>query len=293
MTKEHYRFGKTVGWISIIGNTVLFILKFWAGWVSDSVALMADAWHTLSDSVSSVILVIGIFLAQKPADKEHPFGHGRMELISSIIIGFLLGLIGIMFGYEGIEKLIQRQATVYGTVAIIATVISIVAKEAMAQVNFYFYRRTKLLSIKADGWHHRSDAISSIVILIGIFLGSTFWWIDGVLAIIVAILIIYTGYTVIRDSISPLIGENPSDELNSKISEIANSVAGYDIFVHHIHIHRYGMHTEVTFHIRLPKDLNLNEVEKMVVSIENKIKSELHMSATIRPQVYHNDQTED
>ncbi len=285
MSHKHYRLGKFVGWISIVGNLLLFAIKFWAGWISNSIALMADAWHTLSDSASSIILLVGIFLAQKPADENHPFGHGRIELITSIIIAFLLGLIGLMFGYEGVQKIIHREKVEYGTFAIIATILSIVIKEAMYQFTMYVFRKTSMHSVKADAWHHRSDAFSSIVILVGILLGAYYWWIDSVLAIAVAILIGYTGYTVIKDSISPLIGETPSAELNGKIIEIANEIAGYDLFVHHIHMHRYGMHTEITFHIRLPKEMKLEEVEQLIVAVENQIKRELNISATIRAQV--------
>jgi cation diffusion facilitator family transporter len=289
MSQQSYKYGKIVGWASIIGNSLLFVLKYYAGIVTGSIALLADAWHTLSDSVSSVILLVGIKWSKKPADDDHPFGHGRVELISSIIIGFILGVIALKFGWEGIERLTSRESVEYGWIAIWITVFSIAVKEAMAQFNFYFYRKTKMLSIKADGWHHRSDAVSSVIILVGIFVGNYVWWVDGVLAIIVAVLIGYTGYAIVVEGINPLLGEEPSSETRLKIQDISNHVAGFDTFVHHIHIHRYGMHTEVTFHVRLPIEHTFEEVERLTLAIEKALKNELDMHATVRPQVYYAD----
>ncbi|PKP37023.1 MAG: cation transporter, partial [Bacteroidetes bacterium HGW-Bacteroidetes-15] len=157
------------GWVSILVNTSLFALKFWAGVVSGSVAIIADAWHTLSDSISSVFLLLGVFFSQKPADKDHPFGHGRYELIATILIGCLLAWVSYNFFVESIERLQNRESASYGLIALIATVISIVSKEILAQYSFYIGRITKSQVVKADGWHHRSDAISSIAILGGIF----------------------------------------------------------------------------------------------------------------------------
>ena len=107
------------GWISIGVNVLLFGLKFWAGIVSGSVAIVADAWHTLTDSVSSVIVLIGIKVSKKPPDKHHPFGHGRAELISTLFIAFLLGWVAIHFATESIEKLKYHELANYGIVAVI------------------------------------------------------------------------------------------------------------------------------------------------------------------------------
>ena len=287
MNDLQYKHGKIVGWASILGNTILFILKFIAGNVTGSIALMADAWHTLSDSVSSIVLLIGIKWSTKPADDDHPFGHGRAELISSIIIGFILGAIALSFGWQGIERLQNRTSVHYGAIAIWVTVISILAKEGMAQFNFYHYRRSKILSIKADGWHHRSDSISSIVILIGIIVGQYFWWIDGVLGIIVSILIGYTAYKIISEGVNPLLGEEIPKILKSQISEIANKTAGFETYAHHMHMHRYGTHTELTFHVRLPKSCTFEQVEHLITAIQKGIKTDLEMHATIHAQILH------
>ena len=191
------------GVISIIVNTLLFVAKYYAGVVSGSIALITDAWHTISDSASSLVLIIGTKLATKPADTEHPYGHGRIELITALIIGIMLTLIGFNFLTNAINKLILKEAATFGMLAIGVTIASIILNEALAQYAFYLARKTKNTSLRADGWHHRSDALSSFIILIGILVGSYWWWMDGVLGIIMAGFIFYAGYGIFKEVVNP------------------------------------------------------------------------------------------
>ncbi|NOR73697.1 MAG: cation diffusion facilitator family transporter, partial [Draconibacterium sp.] len=189
------------GWLSIIGNIFLFVLKYWAGIVTGSIALIADAWHTLSDSVSSVIVLIGGKISQKPADDEHPFGHGRAEHIAAIIIGVLLAIVAFDFVVAAIEKFGTHEKTVFGTIAWIVTIVSILVKEGMAQYAFWAAKKANSSILRADGWHHRTDALSSVVILIGIAVGKYFWWTDAVLGFIVAIMIGYASFEILSKEI--------------------------------------------------------------------------------------------
>jgi len=276
-----YKLGVLEGWLSLFVNTLLFGLKYWAGVVTGSVALIADAWHTLSDSVSSVVLLVGLAVARKPADKEHPFGHGRAELISSIIIGFILALIGFNFFRESVLRLMKHQEVFFGTIAIVVTAISIVVKEAMARFAIWAGKKEGIKSTVADGWHHRSDALSSVIILIGIFLGKFFWWIDGVLGLLVSLLIFYTAYVIIKDAADSLLGETPDRKLLKKIENIAGEVYPDNLGLHHFHIHRYGEHTEMTFHIVLPEEMELKEAGKLTRRLFERINNELNIIATI------------
>lgn len=269
------------GWLSIFLNIALFILKYWAGVVTGSIAIIADAWHTLSDSISSVVVLVGVKVADRPADKEHPFGHGRAELIASIIIGMLLAVIAFNFVLESIDKLKNHEAVQFGKIAIIATVVSILAKEAIAQFAFWAGKKTKSVTLKADGWHHRSDAISSVIILVGIFLGPYFWWIDGVLGLIVAAMIFYAAYEIINDASNPLLGEEPDEELLKVLEKTAHDVAGFDVRLHHIHMHKYGNHIELTFHIALPKDMTLEMVHVISSKIETELREKYKIYSTI------------
>ncbi len=278
---KNTRLANAEGWISILVNTLLFGLKYWAGVVSGSLALIADAWHTLSDSISSVVLLLGIKYSRKPADKDHPFGHGRSELVASLLIGAMLGFVAFYFASEGISKLRNREGTTYGMVAIVVTVISILLKEGLAQVAFYIGRRTGSISVSADGWHHRSDALSSVVVLAGIFVGKYFWWIDGVLSIIVALLILYSGIRVIADSAVVILGEEPTTDLVHRVNEVV-SRQGYDkMEPHHYHIHNYIMHQELTFHVRLPNQMTIEQAHQIISNIEDTLRAELGIDATI------------
>lgn len=272
---------KQEGWISIVVNVFLFAVKYYAGVVSGSLALVADAWHTLSDSISSIFVLISSRYSFKKPDKEHPFGHGRFELITSIFIGILLVLIGIGFIKEGVTKFISKEEAHFGLVAIIVTIVSILMKEGLAQFAFWGYRQTDAGPLRADGWHHRSDAISSVVILFGIFVGRYIWWIDALLSIIVAFFLLYTAYEIIKNTISNILGEEAPDDLIEKVVELANDVAGVDVYSHHLHLHNYVTHQEMTFHICLDNNLNIEAAHRITNSIEKRIKSDLEIDATI------------
>jgi cation diffusion facilitator family transporter len=269
------------GFISIIINSGLFGLKLWAGIISGSIALTADAWHTLSDSLSSIIVIFGVKLSSKKPDKKHPFGHGRWEQIAAIFIGFLLALIAYDFLKDSFIQFKTKESANFGTLAIIVTSISIVVKEGLAQYAFYIGKKTGNLSVKADGWHHRTDALSSVVVLIGIFFSDRFWWIDCVLGIIIAFMLFYAAYEIIKDAINKLLGEEPSKELIENIHSIIESNCQDNVDSHHYHIHNYVNKKELTFHIKVEDRLDVLSAHSIATSIEKAIKKELHIIATI------------
>jgi cation diffusion facilitator family transporter len=275
------RAGYIEGAVSIILNAALFAVKMWAVLVSGSIALAADAWHTLSDSLSSVVVVIAAKLSSKKADKEHPFGHGRWEQIASLFIAVILGIIAYEFIRDAVVQLNNREKVEFGLLAIIVTVVSIVTKETLAQYAFYIARKTGNSSVKADGWHHRSDALSSVVVLIGILFAQQFWWIDSVLGIIIALMLFYATYTIMKETITKLLGEEPSQDLVDKITNEIISAYGNDLQVHHVHIHNYIVHKELTLHIRLNKDLTIENGHKIATVIESLITEKFDMTATV------------
>lgn len=281
MVKNSNKLSYSEGWISIVVNVGLFALKYWAGIITDSIAITADAWHTLSDSLTSVIVIIGVKISTKPADKEHPFGHGRAEWVASIIIGILLALIAFNFFSESIQRLRSHESVKYGAIAIIVTVVSILMKEALAQYAIWAGKKTDSKAVKADAWHHRSDAVSSLIILIGIFFNRFFWWIDGILGIIVALLILYAAFDILKDSVSPMLGKQPGEELVKQIKKLCLESTGEEVHAHHFHIHDYGGHAELTFHIRLSQKMTLEEAHHIATRIENSIKTDLDIETTI------------
>jgi len=279
--KTNTKYAIIEGWLSLLSNVVLFALKLWVGLISGSVAVIADAWHTLTDSLSSIILLIAIRISNKPADENHPFGHGRAEIIASLIIGVLLSVIAFNFLIDSVKKLFDHQSANFGTSVIVVTIISIVVKELMAQYAIWSYKKTNLNSLKAEAWHHRSDAISSVIILIGIFIGNSFWWLDSTLGIMVALLIFYASYEVISEAIKPLMGEKPNAAIEAKIKELICKTTNKDVNFHHLHVHKYGHHTEITFHIKLSAHISLADAHFITEKIESEIKKEMDFEATI------------
>ena len=269
------------GWSSIALNLLLFGLKLWAGIISNSVAVIADAWHTLSDSISSVIVLFGIKISEKKANKKYPYGFGRADIIVSLILGVILCFVGFTFLSKSIAKLFEREHSEYGLLVIIVTIISILVKEGMAQFSMFAYRKTKLKSLKADAWHHRSDAISSLVLIIGIFFNKYFWWIDGTLGIIIALIIFYSAIIILKENISSIFGTSPDISLIKELQKIADKISGRKVYLHHVHIHKYGKHKEVTFHIYLPNEMTIKKSHQLTVKIKKHLKKELGLHATI------------
>lgn len=275
------RYGYMEGIVGIVANLILFALKYWAGIVSGSIALIADAWHTLSDSASSVIVIGSVKLSSKKPDDKHPFGHGRYQEIASLFIAFLLGIIAWEFFSSSIVKFKEHEATQFGILAIVVTALSVIVKEGMAQYAYWAYRKTGLETLKADGWHHRSDALSSAVVLIGILLGKRFWWIDSVLGILISLMLIYAVFEIVKNSIEKLLGAKPDKEFIAAVNKLISEVSDREICPHHFHLHTYGDHQELTFHIMLKGDLDINTGHEIATHIEEALRDRMGIEATI------------
>jgi cation diffusion facilitator family transporter len=269
------------GIVSIAVNSALFALKMWASAVTGSIALAADAWHTLSDSISSVIVVAAVKLSSKKADKEHPFGHGRWEQIAALFIAVILGIIAYDFLHNSIAQFSRKERAEYGAIGIIAATVSIAVKELLAQYAFYIGRKTGSASVKADAWHHRTDALSSVVVLAGILSAKRFWWLDSVLGIIIALMLFYATFKIMKETITKLLGEEPGEDLIASINGEVKKIYPHDLKIHHFHLHNYVLHKELTLHIRLDKNLTIENGHKIATIIENAIKEKFDMSATV------------
>jgi cation diffusion facilitator family transporter len=280
-SRKKNRYGYIEGILSIVGNLLLFGLKYWAGIMSGSLALIADAWHTLSDSASSVIVIGSIKLSSRKADDRHPFGHGRYQQIAAIFIAFILGIIAWEFFMGSIEKFRSQESAQFGTLAIVVTAISIVVKEGLAQYAYHTYRITGFETLKADGWHHRSDALSSLLVLGGILLGKHLWWIDSAMGFMISLMLFYAVFEIIRGSINKLLGEQPDEKMIREIEELIGRVSDRDICPHHFHLHTYGDHMELTFHIRIKGSLDIFTGHEIASTIEETLRKEMQIEATI------------
>jgi len=278
---EKKRLGYLEGYISIFVNLILFFLKFLIGRKVGSVAMVADAWHTLSDSLTSLIVVLGFWLSSRPADDRHAFGHGRAESISSIVIGTLLAVVGLNFLYEAVVRLIHHQGMAFSKLAILIFLVSAVTKEALSQFSFWTAKKTGAYSLRADAWHHRSDAIASLLIVVGVLFSRNFWWLDGLMGIGVSLLILHACYDIIRGSASYLMGEVPSREKVSRVQSQVRKEFPELEGIHHFHVHNYGEHHEVTAHLIVPGDMSVDRAHDIASRVEEIVRDEFNGDATI------------
>ena len=175
----------------------------------------------------------------------------------------------------------SQESANFGTIAIVVTIISILFKEGLAQFAFWAYRKTELSTMKADGWHHRSDALSSVLVLAGIFLKDYFWWIDGAMGIAISLMLFYAVFSIIKDAISKILGEKPSEEVIKKVVDIVNQHSNTELYPHHFHLHDYVNHKELTFHIKLDENTTIKSGHELATDIELLIMEKLNISATI------------
>jgi len=274
------------GVASVIGNAILFAAKVFVGMLTGSTALMADAWHTMSDSLTSVFTVVAAKLAAKKPDKEHPFGHGRWELIASIIMSGVLAIIGWEFISQAIDKLRNlEEGVIFGTLTLVITIVSIVVKEVMAQYGFYLGKKYKNPVIIADAWHSRTDSLSSVAILIGIVITmfvDGLWWMDSVLAIICALAIFYAAFEIMKEAVTKILGEKPESDLQERITAEALKIYDNDLKIHHLHLHDYITQKELTLHIKLEEFMSIKDGHEVATVIESMIEEKFGMVATIQ-----------
>ena len=277
------------GSLSVVLNALLFGVKFWAGIVTGSVALIADAWHTMSDSLTSIFIIIAAKLAAKKPDKEHPFGHGRWELIASLLVAFVLALIAYSVFTNSLDRFQDGESVIFGALALYITIGSIVIKELLAQYSFYLGRKFDNTAITADGWHSRTDSISSVVILAGIIITRFvpgLWWMDSVLGMICALIILYAAYKVLKDSVTRILGEEPKADFIEKLQSEVEKISDTNLKLHHVHIHNYVSHKEITMHICLDENKTIKEGHDLASLIEDMIAEKFNMEATIHVEPF-------
>lgn len=270
--------------VSVVGNVALFVAKLVLGLMVSSISLIADSFHSLSDVGTSIVVFFGFKGARKAADREHPFGHGRMENIATLIIATLLASVGVEFIYESISGFLEGPGIVineYFWVVILAVAVSIVGKEAMARYSYRLGREITSDALRADAWHHRTDALTSIGVLlalIGSYIGYPI--LDPIFGVLVSVVIIFTGIRIIRGTVDVLVGRAPSPEVTGEIERCAvavNGVAG----VHGIIVHDYGFNRVVSLHIEVEENVGLKESHRIADAVERCIKDDLDMKATV------------
>lgn len=276
MKNNDLKEGMKVSVISIIGNVFLFIFKFIAGIIGKSNAMISDSIHSLSDVLSTIVVMIGLKLASKKEDVSHPYGHERIECVASFILAIFLFITGLGIGWMGIKTIFFENYSEIKTptlIALIAAIISIITKEAM-----YWYTRSVAKKIKsdalmADAWHHRSDALSSIGSLIGIggaMMG--FKLLDSIASIIICLCIIKVSYDIFMDSVDKMVDKACNSDFINKICDLVLSTNGV-LNIDLIKTRLFGNKIYIDLEIAANQDLTLKEAHKIAQEVHDKIEN--------------------
>ena len=269
------------GWVSTTVNLVLFIFKLFIGLMTGAVSLIADAVHTLSDVITSLIVIWGFTQAKKPADMGHPYGHGRAEYIATLIISILLCVAGIEFIETAVHRIQNPILIISDWWMVIILGLTIIIKEITARYAEFLSSKIASGLLHADAWHHRTDAISSVLVLMALIAGNFGYpSIDGWAGLFVALILIYTGFDIARDSVDDLIGKPPDIMELDAIREIALSVPGA-LGVHDISVHSYGHDRFVNIHAEINAKKSAAEAHDISEEIESRLEKAMGVEPTV------------
>jgi len=269
------------GWISTTVNLVLFIFKLFIGLMTGAVSLIADAIHTLSDVITSLIVIWGFNQAKKPADMGHPYGHGRAEYIATLIISILLCVAGIEIIETAVHRIQNPILIISDWWMVIILGLTIIIKEITARYAEFLSSKIASGLLHADAWHHRTDAISSVLVLMALIAGNFGYpSIDGWAGLFVALILIYTGFDIARDSVDDLIGKPPDIMELDAIRKIALSVPGA-LGVHDISVHSYGHDRFVNIHAEINATKSAAEAHDISEEIESRLEKAMGVEPTV------------
>lgn len=282
--KKRSAYGKLCGTIGIVLNVLLFIGKFFAGVVSNSIAITADAFNNLSDAGSSIVTLIGFKLAEQKPDSEHPFGHGRMEYLSGLVVSAVILMMGFELVKDSIDKILHPTEVEFSIAVLAILAASILTKFYMAYYNFHLGKRFESSTLKATATDSLSDCVSTSVVLAATIIGHyTDVQIDGFCGIAVGILIFVAGVNAARETLNPLLGQPPEPEF---VAQIEDMVISYDkesiIGIHDLIVHDYGPGRRViSLHAEVPAEGNMVALHDVIDNLEAKLRMELGCLTTI------------
>jgi cation diffusion facilitator family transporter len=226
-------------------------------------------------------VLLGFKLSSTPADEKHPFGHGRMEFIATLVISAMLLIVGFEFGKSSYERLLSNTAVKGSYAVAIVMILGAIFKEWMAGFSIDLAHRTNASALFADAWHHRTDGIASVLVAIAIIASQYgYYKVDAIFGLLVSALIIYTGISISKDSVSKLLGEVPEEDELHSIESIARTVSGVSS-IHKINVHNYGCYKEISLHVQVDNDLSLVKAHDISEQVERSIEANLDCKATV------------
>ncbi len=270
-------YGKMAGICGIVANVLLFLGKLFAGVLSGALSVIADAFNNLSDAASAVITLLGFKLAETPPDDEHPFGHGRMEYLSGLVLGVLILLAGFELGKSSVGKIFHPEATDASVLALCILIAAILVKLWMSIFYKAIGTRIRSDTVLATGKDSRNDVLSTSLVLASVLVEKfTGLKIDGYVGLVVTILVLITGISVIKESVSPLLGQSPDPEM---VEDIQKMVLSYDgvVGIHDLMIHNYGPgRVIISLHAEVPAHEDILKSHDVIDCIEQDMMERFH-----------------
>ena len=280
--KVRRAYGMLCGVAGIALNVLLFAIKYIAGAITGSIAVMADAYNNLSDAGSSVITLIGFRISGKKSDSEHPFGHGRVEYIAGLIVAMLIIHMGLDFAGDSIAAIRNPQPVEFSALSLGILAVSVLVKVYMAVYNRSIGRKISSVAMAATAADSLSDAVATAAVLLSALIGRfTGWNIDAYTGALVSVLILKAGWSAAMDTISPLLGNPPAPEFVQNVEDI---VMGYDgvIGIHDLVVHDYGAgRTMISLHAEVPAAGDMMAMHDMIDTIERRLTEDLGCHAVI------------
>ncbi|SKA84739.1 cation diffusion facilitator family transporter [Caloramator quimbayensis] len=279
---DRQRYGYLGGIVGILVNILLFAVKFIIGTILNSVAITADAFNNLSDTGSSIVTIIGFKIADKPADKDHPFGHGRGEYIAGLVVSFMVLFVGLQFVKDSIGRILHPVRLTFELTSFLVLILSIGVKFWLG--SFYKNLNSHISSntLNATSLDSFSDVIITSTVALSLLLSKYISLpIDGYMGLVVSLFILFAGYNLTKDTISPLLGEAPEPELVNSIIEELLSYKGV-IGTHDLIIHSYGANKYMaSIHAEIPSNIPVMEAHEIIDKAENEISKKLNILLVI------------
>ena len=281
-TEVRTRYGMLASVVGIFCNVLLFSVKLTIGLILSSLAVTADAFNNLSDAASSIISFIGVKMAGKPADAEHPFGHGRIEYIAALIVSFLVIEVGFTFFKSSISKILHPEEISFDLVPFVILILSILVKLWMAFFNNKLGKRIDSKVMLATAADSLGDVITTSATVLSIIICHfTSINVDAIAGLIVSSIVIWSGISIAKDTLEPLIGERVPAELYQKITDIVESYDGI-VGTHDLIVHNYGPNRSMaTIHAEVPNDINIDVSHEIIDKIERDVKKDLNILLVI------------
>ena len=275
-------YGQLCGVVGIVLNLLLFAVKFFAGTLSGSIAITADAFNNLSDAGSSVVTLLGFRLASRKPDPEHPFGHGRMEYISGLVVAGLILLMGVELFKSSLKKILRPEDIVSSPLVLAILALSVAVKLYMFWYNRGIGKKIRSAAMSATATDSLSDAVSTTAVLLATlvaqFTGAN---IDGWVGMLVALFILFSAYKAAKETLSPLLGQTPEPEFVERIQQIVLSYPEV-LNVHDLVVHDYGPgRVMISLHAEVPADGDILRLHDIIDNIEHRLQKELGCMAVI------------